>query len=222
MINVALQTAHGLILADGAPVVDPPFIAYDPVSHLIAMYGPSEYISNAVDPVNIYMNNALNTNFNNSFPNNVQAGPPSPDGRDVQFLIADLKLNSKTIGGTLYYSMSQETVSIQLMLSFTSIVLMTGTIPIRNEWIGAGDRQTTNNFLPIMTDFNIQFATGLEIKNLITYLPTAQYRYTTLQSDIPITQIDLQLYWRSNFGDLYPIQISPYREGNVKILFEKK
>lgn len=220
IINVALSAAFDNMVAFGAPLTLPPFMYYDPVTKLISLNAPVAYESDLAHPIKIFINNNLNTNFSNSFLCLLHS-TNSADGRDTQLLVRDNIKNRETIAGQPYYVMSQETVSLQLMLSFTSIVITSNSLPIRNEWINIQGSQQ-NQFLGIVTDFNVQFNTGLEIRNLITYLPTAQYRYTTLQSTLPIENIDLSVYWKTNFGLLVPVRISAYREGNIKILFEKK
>jgi hypothetical protein len=224
LINTALLTAHGQIAADGAPVVlaQPPFLYYDSVTKLISLYGPPAYVVPGVfPPIQIFFNSDLNTNFRNSLPN-VFTDLTDPLGKDFQLLVINKNfVNDVIVNALHYFVMTQEFNALSLMFSFSSIILTTNSLPIRNEWINL-EGTNVNGYLGILSEFTVIFDTGLELRNNVTYLPTAQFRYTTLTSDLPIQTIDLQFFWKSHSGKLFPIFISAFREGTVKILFEKK
>jgi hypothetical protein len=222
MINAALATAHAQIFAAGAPVLAnvPPFLFFNSATNLISLYGPIAYDSTAATPVNIYFNNVLFFNFERSFPSELNS-LNDPQGQDLQLLVHNNIINQETVSGNSYYVMTQEYPALVLMLDVVSIVLTSNSLPVRNEWI-AQEGVSSNAYLSLISDYHINFTIGNELRNRLYYIPTAQYRYATMTSTLPIQTIDLQFYWRSWNGQLYPIYIYPNEEGAVKILFEKK
>ena len=52
------------------------------------------------------------------------------------------------------------------------------------------------------------------------YLPSAAYRFLTLESDINLNTIDLQCYWTDKQGESFPLLIDLGYYISVKILFE--
>jgi len=220
LINQAFALATAALIADGAPAMNPPFFYYDANTKLISLYAPPECLPTKPIPVHIYLNGALNANFNNTFPNFLH-GYLHPQGLDTQLLVGDKRVNKVTLSGNDYYVMTQEFISLSLMLSFTSIVITSASLPVRNEWTAIG-QGNNNNFLGIVTDFQMSLNTGLETKNSIYYVPISEYRRATLTSTLPIQTIDLNFYWRTNFGTLIPIRIPAAGEATVKLIFERK
>jgi hypothetical protein len=228
LINKALLSAHNLLVANGAPglVLNfPPFLYYNTTTNLISLYAPVAYNSDNVTPINIYFNASLISNFGSSLPSEV-ISHFSIDGRDVQIFVHDDIINRQSItypGPVIidYFVMTQEYNALSLMLDFASIVVTSTSLPMRNEWINI-QGNNDNNFLSVLSDFLVPPVTGNEIRNRVIYYPTAQFRYSTLISELPINVIDIQFYWKSKQGRLFPIFLSPFREGSIKILFEKK
>jgi hypothetical protein len=126
------------------------------------------------------------------------------------------------------FQMIQEFPTINQMQSFTGIVITSGSIPCRSEWISGNlinsTKQTNNssNFQRILTDFEIDLNTGLEIRSFIHYVPTAQYRYIDLLGNTPIFNLDVQVYWKDNYNNLYLVQIPLHYVLTIKMLFEKR
>jgi hypothetical protein len=72
---------------------------------------------------------------------------------------------------------------------------------------------------PIITDLISD--TGTYAPNIV-YTPTAQYRYITLYGNAPLTNLDLQIYYRLRNGSLVPFTLQSGGSVTVKFLFEKK
>ncbi len=232
LINRALLAAHNLAFNASVPGIledYPPFLNYNSATGLISLYAPTAYNSEESVPINIYFNAWLISNFGSSFPSVIH-DHHSLTGQDTQLLVTDNILNRHSIiypeppgpdRTVNYFIMVQEFNALSLMLDFSSIVMTSGTLPMRNEWVNI-QGNNDNNYQAIVSDFLVPQITGNEIRNKVIYYPTAQYRYSTLINNLPINVIDLQFYWKSKRGLLVPIFISPFREGSVKILFEKK
>ncbi len=111
------------------------------------------------------------------------------------------------------YISLQEFNTLSRISSFTSLVFVTGSLPIRNEWIsqqkiyGVEQNQRSTNFLRTITDFEVDLESGFELKNSIHYTPTAQFRYIDILNEDPISNIDVSVYWKDNFDNLYPVLV---------------
>lgn len=127
-----------------------------------------------------------------------------------------------TIANNNFYIMSQELPSLFLWNSMRSIVITTGTIPIKSEFTpNANQGSTADNFVPILTDFEPQ-QTGGNDRSLIQYVPTAEYRLIDLKGLTALTVIDLQIYWQDKQLNRYPIYLPPLGSADIKFLFRKK
>ena len=79
-----------------------------------------------------------------------------------------------------------------------------------------GNDSATSN---IITD--IVSPTGLYRPNLV-YNPTAEYRRISLVGNQPLTNIDLQIYYRLRTGHLIPFTLGSGGSVTMKIAFLKK
>lgn len=223
MINTALASAHAAILADGAPVLVnvPPFLYFESTTNLITLYGPIAYNSDNVNPVTIYFNSALSENFGTSFPSTL-VSHSNPQGKDIQLLVHNNNVNLQTINGQQYYAMQQEFTTIEYMYLISEIILVSNSLPVRNEWINV-QGSNTNNYLSQLLDYSVNFIGADEgIRRRAFFLPSAQFKYSTLTNNLDIYTIDLQFLWKTRDNILIPIFIGPGKEGSVKLLFEKK
>jgi hypothetical protein len=126
------------------------------------------------------------------------------------------------ISNNNFYIMSQELPSLFLWSSMRSIVITTGTIPIKSEYIpNLSQGSIADNFVPILTDFEPQ-QTGGNDRSLIQYVPTAEYRLIDLKGYTPLVSIDLQIFWQDKQLNRYPIYLPPLASADIKFMFRKK
>ncbi len=229
MINTALKSAF---LAIGSPpvgITQPPMMTYSPLTRLFSMNAQTAYATSNPGTIQIFFNNFLNVNFETSF-NQIYYGYVGIiKGKNAQFVIESTPINNMTLA-TLgaSYVMTQDYNTIPSLTDFDSIVFITGSLPIRSEWISSqiiNTSSTTNNttnFQRILTDFEVDLNTGFETRSLVKYFPVAEYRRVDLFGRGGLYNIDLQVYWRDTEQNLYPILIPDGEICSVKILFEKK
>lgn len=233
LINTALAAATVAIIGDGAPATGPPFITYSGITNLFTLNAPAAFLNTAATPIEIYFNQALSTNFTNSMDfTRYSYADPFSAGAEVRLNVFDKVTNSVTLAAPygLTYIMEQEFNALANMASFTSLIVTSSSLPVRSEWIsrqnvlgdpGANTAIGDNSF-KILADFEVLLENGLEVRRFVHYLPTAEYRRISLISDTPITSIDIQIYWKDQFDNLYEVLIPSHDVATIKILFEKK
>ena len=113
-----------------------------------------------------------------------------------------------------------------------SIIFTTALFPVTNELEGLPIVQNSNqaldtdvqnnNFLPVITDLEVPYVRGDESKPSIQYSPQGEYRLIDLQSNAPINNIEISVFWRDQYGTLHPFVLEPGCFSSLKILFRKK
>lgn len=246
IINNALTSAYLQIQNDGALITAPPFMEYDEEPGRINLFVPNNYIDEGVQ---IFANNTLNRNFGYGFDQQLNGFIGVINGKNAEFLINRTGTNIESITAPInpvppvipffypvqdYVQLTQDYNTISDMTSFTSIVLISRSIPLRTEWtstqtlkgpIPLGDPipsngTTQDSFLNILTDFEVDISSGFELRNKIIYNPTAEFRRATLLGG-NLTTIDVQAFWKDNYDNLYPIMIPAHDVLTIKLLFEK-
>jgi hypothetical protein len=229
ILNAALANSYfNLNVMFPGLVPAPPFMSFSGTTDLFTLNVPTAYSTNAVE---IYFNYFLAGLFQASFCSEF-FGFGTPNGKDVLYVVEDLLDNHVTYNGIPYYTFEQESNTIAQFSPLNSILFLTGNLPIRTEWISYADispyqpnlinTADTNKFLRILTDFEVDITNSSEIHSFIRYTPTAQYRYVDLLGKSTIDVIDVQIYWRDNFGNIYPLLVPFGQTCTIKILFERK
>jgi len=72
-----------------------------------------------------------------------------------------------------------------------------------------------------LTDITVGLTLGFEYKPNIIYNPTI-YRYLSMQSQGPLRQYDISVFYKLHTGDLRPFMLSPGSCSSLKIGFFKK
>jgi hypothetical protein len=113
-------------------------------------------------------------------------------------------------------------------ISFTSTLLpvvvenvgqpsiLNGTAPT-NVVIGS-----TANVFPVITDFQVPFSATDTYVPDISYVPSSEYRLVDLYGESPANQIDVQVFWKDQYGLLHPFLLGSGCSGNLKIMFRRK
>ncbi len=200
-----------------------PYFIYDSDIKKFSLIAQKQYDeSKYLDPISIYTDHLFYTNFfNGSFLvyDNLYT---NDDGKGIQFLVKNTNNNEYK---TNYYQMKQEFSTIYAWNSFKSIVFMTGSIPIRNEFTPTQIQSGQNtpglvNSSPILTDFEPPLESDL--RTVLQYNPTAEYRMIDLIGTSPLVKFDIRVFWVDNHQNLYPIYIPAGENVTIKFLFRKK
>lgn len=133
--------------------------------------------------------------------------------------------------GTSYDTIQvfQEQSTTASLSPILAIVFTSSTLPIESNQVSTPVYFNNNQQLglvgnnaataPIITDLISD--TGTYCPNIV-YTPTAQYRYITLYGNAPLTNLDLQIYYRLRSGSLVPFTLQSGGSVTLKFLFEKK
>lgn len=139
-------------------------------------------------------------------------------GNDIEYLVVDQEWVST---GTLWSPVG-------------SIVFVSTLIPVLNEntsqplTYGAGNSATSistrSAFQPIVTDIALALDRADQYKEMITYIPSAEYRISTMSnSPTEVRNVDIQVYWRNRLdGNLVPVKLFNKSSVSMKIMFRKR
>ena len=244
LINNTFDSALLLLKADtggaGSPIntAQQPIMTWDTTRSSGILNAPVNFYESVINPtatpkINIFFNKPLFALFN-SFNNN-DFGVSVTAGKNHQ-IIVDNVLGTQSIqfpygpAPTLAYSqVFQETSTIDTWTPVSSIVFTSNTIPIVSNQLSAplifNDGQVVegngnnSNFAQIITDLE----TNQQVyKPQLLYNPTAEFRRIDMTGNRPLTNIDIEVYWRDKLGGLNPLSLESGGSATIKFLFEKK
>jgi hypothetical protein len=232
---VAGLSALAIAGGDALPSLVAPFFNIDATTNLCTMYADTTGYNEALaNPISIYFNAPLFTLFN-SFENIIMGyGPNILLGENNRLRVyAKNGLNTATIAGVNYLTMTQETPSLGALASpVQSLVFSTALLPVTPTLVSVprvfnSDTNLFNvgnnsNISTTLTDFEVPITTGFEYKNSIFYSPQSEYRLIDMASNQPLQSIQLTVFWKDPFGGLHPFKLGSGCAGNLKIMFRKK
>lgn len=215
MINNALAAAFTAAGSPGGGAA--PFYIYKPASQTISLIVTSAFIGSGAQ---IFMNGILNTYLYSFFYNTIN----DPNTGEYQFFH---NLSVLPYGQSSPYEFMEEYSAIPLWGDIRKVVVTTNSLPITQEVSPTFNSITTSNnsqtnYTPIITDFVVTYNNIADLSSVLVYNPTAQYRLCDMSGRIPLYRINIQFYWLSKNGNLYPIFISPNQTITVKLGFFKK
>lgn len=127
--------------------------------------------------------------------------------------------------------MEQEYGTGPIMCPIARIVFLASLIPVLPSNIGvprifsnsvAFSPQQNNNISNEITDLIVNLVRGDEYLPNVIYEPTAEYRLLDLQSNIPASQIQIQVQWVDIYGYYHDFYLQNGCGANLKIMFRKK
>lgn len=123
----------------------------------------------------------------------------------------------------------QEYSTIANFSPIVAIVFTSNTLPIHPNQVSTpvvyNNAQqivlggNNSDFANIITD--LVSDTGQYKPNLV-YNPSSEYRLITLYGNRPLSNIDIQVYWRDKFGRLNPFRLASGEAITIKVAFLKK
>jgi hypothetical protein len=234
MVNNSLLSSHLAAGVGGAA----PYFTLNNATGLISLIVSTAY-NTGMNPPIIYMNASCISYFEG-----IQVkfyGVNKPQGRDFDFVFTDLTHPYYPNGPTIitgpltppvtgytqsvyqvpeFYQYEQEYSTLGRWSSLRKILITTNSIPVAYEWTIAGANNDTQ--FPILTDFIPQITRQGQAREIAYYVPASQYRLIDMISSAPLQKIDLQLFWETTDGQIFPISITQFQEANIKLGFFRK
>lgn len=232
-----LQTAIGVPLANAHA---PTFI-WNTDTSVAGIYAESAYYDNypvgvVVPPINIYFNSPLANlfssfvatnlgNFGTTLGRNFLMTIGNFNGSQTIYLPTSAPVANQYVATTVF----QENSTISSWTPISSIVFVSSTLPIVSNQLSApliyaeggvvyAQDGNNANFAQIITDF---VADESKYKPNLIYTPT-QLRLVDLYGNQPISQVDIQVFWKSKIGQFYPLLLNSGGACSIKIMFSKK
>jgi hypothetical protein len=138
-----------------------------------------------------------------------------------------------TTNGYLGIQVYQDHQTASLMNPIQSIVFTSTLLPVVMENVGqpsiingtAPTQQvigSSANIFPIVTDFIVPFSALNQYVPDVSYVPSGEYRLVDLYGASPANQIDIQVYWKDQYGILHPFLLGSGCSGSLKVMFRRK
>ena len=131
----------------------------------------------------------------------------------------------------------QEHSTTILFSPISALVFSTSLLPVQNTLLSkpaifnfydgvtsSNLRSSGNNNVtaPVLTDFELQGATGTSSQTRITYVPTAEYRMLDLRGTTPVNAVEGSVFWKDKFSGLHRFNLAAGCAASIKILFRRK
>jgi len=243
LINTAFQSALTSLIANTGGLLSPiasansPILTWDVTSNKAILQAETQYYENTnLAKIRIYCNPPLFSLFN-SFLSLYYGTSGVTLGRNYQFVIEDfigvntilLPTNAAPASQKVFTQIFQEFSTIDTWTPVSSIVFTSNTMPIISNQLSApllfNNGQTSSglgnnaNFAQIITDM----ITNQQVfKPNILYSPSAEYRRIDMTGNLPLSNIDINVYWRNKIGSLIPFTLASGSSATIKFLFERK
>lgn len=234
-INSALRTAF---VAAGGLANVAPFFKFYPTTQLINLILPQEPTAgeswySQADPNGwkIYFNYELFDWFVSLPATYLKINPPNipiQDYKDYIIICDSLNGTNEYAAGDLFPSLAYPTLvieeeypTISRIQDIQKVVFTTNKIPIFSESVPSLTQDGKAKFLNAITDFELD--NSFFDKSTISFNGGAEPRWLSLLQDTEIRSIDIQGYWQSKDGSLYPIFLAPKCDYfNMKLCLRRK
>ena len=194
-------------------------MSYDPVSTLFTLYAQQSLFDSSVTttPIQLYMNTALYRYF------------PTLRALYINYTAAAKAFqivieNDITNLSSGMLAMTEDSPSIGVWTQLQSIVFISTGIPTRAELLGSAVGTSQQIAIKFIQDFEppVGFLYFNPVAQSVYQYAATKYRWIDLQSDLPLFNMDFQIYWRSKTNVLTLLQIEPGQVFTAKFAFKKK
>jgi hypothetical protein len=129
------------------------------------------------------------------------------------------------------FEMVQSYSTGPIMCPIESLIFTTSLLPVLPSLLGVPalfsgnsgvSNQDNNNIINTVTDLVVNLTTGSEYLPNVIYEPTAEYRLLDLQSNAPLTSIQISVVWKDIFGQVHDFYIQNGCQASLKVMFRKK
>jgi hypothetical protein len=233
MINTTFQTAFSALKAEfpGAPPTEAPFMQYNSQTLLCSLYCQTSYdpVVAGESTIEIIFNNILYYFFDNFY--TLRIGTQALNKQDYQFVINNVHNNLITsdinnlqiTSMNPYYKFQQEYSTLYEFSDIKTISFASCLFPSSPEYAPTVQNQILSSE-KILVDFeplqSLSDPSGF--RGVLQYYANGIYRLINLTSNSPLNTFDLQIYYKDNLGNTYPLEIPRNSSVSVKLAFIKK
>ena len=115
-----------------------------------------------------------------------------------------------------YIKVEQEFSTLFLWSDVYNILFETNSIPVSTENLAS----QTNITRRIITDF--EPLQDIQNRSAIQFFPQGPLRWYDLESNTPLTRIDLNILWSTKEGKIFPLRMNSTDELSIKLEFRRK
>jgi len=243
LVNTALQQA--LTLAGLTASTDIAVMGWNTSTNSASLYLDQANFSTITAPLttpnySLYFNQALYTLFS-SFPATYYGSIGVSNGLNYNISVPNTKgLNSIYLPviappapatQTPCVQINQEWDTTPLWTPISSIVFTSATFPIipnrlsppqafdNGVLYNLNPNSNNSNFAQVITDIA---SADICYKPTLIYAPDAQYRLIDMVGNTPLTNINIQVFWKSKLGNFVPFRLATGNSCAMKLLFTKK
>jgi len=213
-------------------------MAWNSSSNSATLYLDQANFGGTTPLYSLYFNQALFTLFS-SFPATYYGSVGVTNGKNYKISVSDYNgLNTIPLPVTapvanqitcIYVAQEWDTTPIWTPVS--SVVFTSSTFPIIPTRLSPAQAfdagllfnlsasNNNSNIAQVITDI----VTGdLCYKPSLLYEPTAQYRLVDMVGNTPLTNINIQVFWKSKLGNFVPFRLATGNSCSMKLLFTRK
>lgn len=121
-----------------------------------------------------------------------------------------------------YYKIEQSYSNITYIAAVKRIIITTNSIPINSEFLPGKINDSLNPQFPVLSDYVPTIQKSEDIKSVVYYIPTAQYRLIDMINSFPLYRININVYWLDIYNNIFPLSMPPFNQASIKIAFLKK
>lgn len=240
LVNATFQTCFTALNAQvtGAglalPTAQVPVMTWDTQRNIAILNADrAGYNDQAANYIRIYFNGSLYNLFS-SFPFLIESLDIVTNGKNTRLVMsgfggANIVPYPPVAPTYTALQIVQEYSTISLWTPITSIVFTSNTLPIVSTQVSApllyynGKRYTSGgnnaNISQVITDF---VANESLYKPSLTYIPSAEYRLINLRGNTPVSNLDVEVFYRNRVGELVPFRLGVGGTATIKLLFIRK
>jgi len=237
LVNNALQQA--LTDAGLTASTDIAVMGWNTSSNSASLYLDQTNFGGSSPSYSLYFNQALYTLFS-SFPATYKGSVGVSNGLNYNISVPNLQgLNSIYLPvvvvppatQTICIQINQEWDTTALWTPVSSIVFTSATFPIipnrlsppqafdNGVLYNLNPNSNNSNFAQVITDIA---SADICYKPTLIYAPDAQYRLIDMVGNTPLTNINIQVFWKSKLGNFVPFRLATGNSCAMKLLFTKK
>lgn len=128
-----------------------------------------------------------------------------------------------------YIYMVQEYTTTPLWNPVSNITFTTSLLPVNPNLVStplifnSGNvPQSKANIANVLTDLEVPLIVGRDYKPNLLYSPQSEYRLIDLNGNIPLSSIQIGVFWRDAYGHLNPFYLLAGNSATIKLMFRRK